>query len=76
MPAFIIVAVMAIRKEGLGVLLTPTLFVLGFVLLFPVGLGEMIEPFCDLSTDMAGMGSFLGLSLLFSVLAVFVFPEP
>ena len=45
MPAFVIVAVMVLRKQGLGLLLAPAMFILGVFVIFPLGLGEVAKPF-------------------------------
>lgn len=74
MPAFIIIAWMTAKKEGLGLLLTPALLVLGFTLLAPLALGEFLKPLIyQLPMDMAGMLLFLCLSIIFFVLAVVYF---
>jgi hypothetical protein len=44
MPAFVIVAVLTAQNKGLGLLLTPVLFVKGFTLLFSVALGSLFKP--------------------------------
>lgn len=72
MPAFIILAVMHIKKRGLGVLLTPSLFVLGFALLFPVGMAEPVKMIYTLDTAF-DIGSFLMyciISLVFLTLSI------
>lgn len=69
MPAFIIAAVMTTRRDGMGLLLTPALFVMGFTLLAPLALSEFLKPILyGLSMDVAGMGLFLLLSILFLIL--------
>jgi len=71
MPAFIIIAVKVAKNNGLGLLLAPALFVVGFTLLFPLVLGEFLKPIVyRQSMDAAGMGLFLILSILFFVMAV------
>jgi hypothetical protein len=70
MPAFAILAVMTATNRGLGLILTPALYVLGATLLFPVGLGEIIKPFFNLSTDLSGVPLYFGISILFFVLVV------
>lgn len=71
MPLFIIVAVLTAKNEGLGLLIAPSLFVLGFTLLAPLALGEFFKPLLfDTPMDTAGMGLFLILSLAFLILAV------
>jgi len=71
MPAFIIVAARTIRQNGLGLLLTPAMFVLGFTLLFPVGMGELLKPLVyQLPMDTGGLALYLTLSAVFFSLAV------
>lgn len=71
MPAFIIAAVVAARRDVMGLLLTPALFVMGFTLLAPLALSEFLKPLLyDLSMDTAEMGLFLLLSILFLILIV------
>jgi hypothetical protein len=70
MPAFAILAIMAARKQGLGLLLTPALYVLGATLLFPVGLGELFRPYFDGAVNTADAALFLGISALFLIMAI------
>ena len=66
MPAFFILAIKTAKNKGLGLLLTPALFVLGFTLLAPLAVGEMLKPrLFHQPVDTAGMWLFLGLSVLF-----------
>lgn len=71
MPAFVLLAVMTLKKQGLGLVLTPALFVLGFTLIFSLVLGELVKPFYRLTPDVAGVMMSLLLSLLFLILAGF-----
>ena len=71
MPAFLIIAIKVAQNNGLGLLLAPALFVVGFTLLFPLVVGELLKPLVyRQSIDAAGMGLFLILSILFFVMAV------
>lgn len=70
MPAFVLTAVLSLRGKTLGLLLTPALFVLGFTLLAPLALGELLKPRYGLPVDGASLGLFGLLSALFLVLAV------
>ncbi|MBN2411787.1 hypothetical protein JXQ31_08845 [candidate division KSB1 bacterium] len=71
MPAFVMLAVMTARNKGLGLVLTPALFVLGFTLLAPLAVGEFLKPLLfHQPMDTAGMWLFLCLSILFLSLAV------
>jgi len=68
MPAFLILAYMTAKKEGLGLLLAPALFIKGFTLFFALSLGETLKPLYGLTTDMSWMWFSLVFSLLFLAL--------
>lgn len=70
MPAFVILAVLMVKKKGLGILLAPAMFILAVTLLFPVGIGELLKPVYNASIDWAGLKLYLGLSLFFLVVAL------
>lgn len=70
MPAFVIVAVQTARARGLGMLLTPAMYILGVTLLFPVGVGELLKPRYGLPIDAGGLALYLGLSTMFLILAL------
>ena len=44
MPAFFITAVMSLRKHPFGVLIAPAIMILGFFVIFPLGLNELAKP--------------------------------
>lgn len=69
MPAFMIAGILALRKSGLGLLLIPALFVLGFTLIFSLAVSELVKPVYDLNISIKGLLPSLVLSLLFLVLA-------
>jgi hypothetical protein len=71
LPAFLLLAVMTLKKQGLGLVLTPAMFVQGFILMSSVVIGELVKPFYRLTPDAAEMITALLLSLLFLVLAGF-----
>lgn len=71
MPAFVISAVLLIRKHAIGIVGIPALFVLGLCILSPLALAEVLKPW-RYGTPMA-LGDFwlFGiLSLIFLVLAI------
>jgi len=71
MPAFVIMAYKYIRKDSLGIALTPSLFIVGFTLLFPLSMTEALKPVVfDQTMDVAGMGLFLVLSVIYVGLAI------
>ncbi|MCG9480026.1 MAG: hypothetical protein K9H14_07460 [Actinomycetia bacterium] len=70
MPVFIIIAVSTIRKEGLGFLMAPSMFVLGFTLLFPLGVAELMKPFYNQPIDAGSLVLFLVFSLIFLAIAI------
>ena len=69
MPAFVIVGIMALRRAGLGVLLIPAMFILGFTLIFSLAIAESVKPLLDLNITAGGLIPSLVLSILFLVLA-------
>lgn len=70
MPAFMILAVMSAKKKGLGILLTPALYIVGFAILFPLVLAELFKPlFFERPIDPAGLSLFFVLSLAFLIVA-------
>lgn len=71
MPAFIILGVMTIKNRGLGLLLMPAIFILGFTLIFSLAVSETVRPLFDLTVSPGELISSLALSILFLVLAVF-----
>jgi len=71
MPAFIFAAIMLARKQVLGLLLTPALFVLGFTLIFSLAVSETVKPLYGLAIETGGILPSIVLSVLFLILAVF-----
>jgi hypothetical protein len=68
MPAFAILAVMSAKNHGLGLLLMPALYVMGFAILFPLVLGEVFKSlFFEQPIDPAGLWMYLVLSIAFLV---------
>jgi hypothetical protein len=71
MPAFLILAIMTLKKRGLGLVLTPAMFILGFTLIFSLVIGELVKPLYQQTPDISALTMSLLLSLLFLVLAGF-----
>lgn len=44
MPAFVITALMSLRRMPLGILTAPSIMILGFFVIFPLGLNELAKP--------------------------------
>ena len=55
MPAFFITAVMALRKMPLGILMGPAIMILGFFVIFPLGLNELAKPAAGLAMNTGPM---------------------
>lgn len=70
MPAFLIVAARVVRRDGLGLLLTPALFIVGFTLLAPLPIGELLKPRYGVAPDWFSFWLFLSLATVFLILAV------
>lgn len=74
MPACVIAAVMSMKRQGLGILMTPALFVIGSTVLASPALGEALKPLLfDMSAEVEQMGLFLILSVTFLALAMLNF---
>lgn len=71
MPLFIVVAIMAIKNKGLGLLLAPALLIKGFTVLFPVGLGQVLTSFFEQSMNISEASFYIILSMVFLLLTVF-----
>jgi hypothetical protein len=65
MPSFTITAAMTFRKNPLGYILTPAMFILGIFVIFPLGLGELAQPMFGMAMDVKSMGMSFMLSALF-----------
>ncbi len=63
MPAFIITAIMSLRKMPLGILMTPAMMIVGFFVIFPLGLNELAKPAYGMPVN---YGSML-VSFIFSI---------
>jgi hypothetical protein len=60
MPAFVILAVMSLRRLPFGILVTPALMILGFFVIFPLGLNELAKPSAGLAINFGSLAmSFL-----------------
>ena len=70
MPAFVIIGIMAFKQLGLGLLLIPAMFILGFTLIFSLAVSELVKPLYDLTIAIGELAPSLVLSLLFLALAV------
>ncbi len=65
MPAFVISAVMALRRMPLGILMGPALMITGFFVIFPLGLNELAKP-------AAGMAMSVGPMLVSFIFAAYM----
>lgn len=55
MPAFVITAVMSLRGMPLGILMGPAIMILGFFVIFPLGLNELAKPSWGMPINVAPM---------------------
>jgi hypothetical protein len=69
MPAFVITAALLLRKRGLGILMTPSMYILGIFVIFPLGLGELAKPYFGLAADNTSMIMSFVFSALFLIFA-------
>ncbi len=70
MPAFVIVAVMLLRKLGLGLFLAPAMFIMGIFVIFPLGLGEIAKPFWGMTANVGSMMVSFLMTAAFVVLGI------
>ncbi len=68
MPAFFMTAVMALRRMPLGVLLGPAIMILGFFVIFPLGLNELAKPAAGMAINYGSMA----ISFIFSAFMLIV----
>jgi len=69
MPAFLVVALLTYRRDELGYALTPATFIIGFAVLAPLALAELLRPtLVGQPMDTASFGLFLVLSVLYLLL--------
>jgi len=62
MPAFLVTAILALRRVPLGILLAPAIMILGFFVIFPLGLNELAKPSVGLAPEVGPMVVSFGLS--------------
>jgi hypothetical protein len=76
MPAFVITAVMAIRRQLLGLVGLPALFVLGVGILSPLALAELVKPGrYGMPMDAGPLAMFAVLSVAFLIFAAVYLPR-
>jgi hypothetical protein len=63
MPAFFVTAIMCLRKMPLGILMAPAIMIVGFFVIFPLGLNEVAKPAFGMTIN---YGSML-VSFIFSI---------
>jgi hypothetical protein len=70
MPAFVMLAVMSLRRQPFGILLTPAMMILGFFVIFPLGLNELAKAGFGMEINYGSMVMSFVFSLFMLVLAV------
>ena len=68
MPAFLILAVLTFRSRWPGLVLMPSLYLLGFTLIFSLALGELFKPLFNVPVSALSLWSSVLLSAFFLVL--------
>lgn len=68
MPAFLILAVLSFRSRWPGLVLMPSLYLLGFTLIFSLALGELFKPLFNVPVSALSLWSSVLLSAFFLVL--------
>jgi hypothetical protein len=70
MPAFAITAIMSLRKMPLGILLGPAMMLLGFFVIFPLGLNELAKPSVGLPANPGAMAFSFAFSFFMLTIGV------
>ncbi len=70
MPAFIITAVMSLRRMPLGILLAPAIMIMGFFVIFPLGLNELAKPSAGMAANYGSMAVSFAFAFLMLALAM------
>lgn len=70
MPAFLIIAIAMQREKVMGYVLAVPMFVLGFVLIFSLGVSELAKPIFDREIAVGALVMSASLSLVFLVAAI------
>lgn len=73
LPAFIISAILIIKRNELGYIFAPILFFKAFTLLFSVGLGGILKPLYNQTANLGESAFYIILSVIFLALAVLNF---
>jgi len=74
MPGFMIVAYKTFNREKAGTLLAPALFILGFFILAPLALAELLKPLAyDSAIEIGPLGLYSAFSIGYMVLTVLSF---
>ena len=55
MPAFFITAILSLRRIPLGILMAPAIMILGFFVIFPLGLNELAKPSAGMTINYGPM---------------------
>jgi hypothetical protein len=70
MPAFFITAVMALRRQPVGILLGPAMMIMGFFVIFPLGLNELAKPSAGMPMHVGPLAVSFTFSIYMLALAV------
>jgi len=70
MPAFVITAVMSLRGNPFGILMAPAIMILGFFVIFPLGLNELAKPSAGMAINYGSMAVSFIFAFLMLILAV------
>jgi hypothetical protein len=68
MPAFVITAILSLRRMPLGILMGPAIMILGFFVIFPLGLNELAKPSAGMAINYGPMAiSFIFAFLMLTI---------
>lgn len=70
MPAFLILVYKMVKKEGAALLLSPVIFILGFLVIGSLGLAELVKPYFEAEPGVGGVVQSAILSGAFLLMAI------
>jgi len=70
MPAFFMAALMSLRRIPFGILMTPAILILGFFVIFPLGLNELAKPSAGMAVNYVSMAFSFAFAAYMLALAI------
>ena len=70
MPAFFMTAIMSLRRMPLGIMMAPAIMILGFFVIFPLGLNELAKPSAGMAINYGSMAISFIFAFFMLVIAI------